>query len=131
MTSGLRKIHKISWLLIAIAGVVFLYFAMSELNFSSEAVQNSKTTEVSSIDKTAENDWIKVTVRENQVEVILKKTLKASSSVVYALDESTEKGNGLGQVSTVGIYQFETKESIQGILIWDEIKDVELTKLNF
>lgn len=36
MTSGLRKIHKVSWILIAIIGIVFLFFAIRGLNFTSK-----------------------------------------------------------------------------------------------
>ena len=131
MTSGLRKAHKITWLLIAVVGTIFLFFAINELNFDSQKETQTTSTNESLSSNVAENDWIQMTLGAGKLEVILKKSLKASSSVVYALSESGERGNAIGQVSEVGIYQFDLKAPVKGILILDEIKDVELTKLNF
>ena len=131
MTSGLRKIHKLSWLLIAVVGVVFLFFTISELNFDSQKETQTQLTEESLSSTVTENEWVQITLSADRLKVVLKKTLKASSSVVYALDESGERGNGLGQVSTVGIYQFPVDGAVKGILIYDPIKEVELTKLEF
>ena len=120
MTSGLRKVHKFSWVLIAIGGIVFLFFTIQELNFQPQ--ESSKTNE---------NEQIKISMRSHQVEVIVKSSLKTSSSVVYEVNSKGERGEALGQVGAVGIYTFNTNNPIQGIVIVDQIKDVELTKLNF
>ncbi len=120
MTSGLRKVHKFSWILITFVGVVFLFFTIQQLNFQTK--ESSKINE---------NEQIKILMKSNQVEVIIKSSLKTSSSVVYTLKENGERGEALGQVGTVGIYRFNTTNPIQGIVIVDQIKDVELTKLNF
>ena len=120
MTSGLRKAHKFSWILIAVVGVVFLFFTIQQLNFQTEEFS-----------KVNENEQVKILMKNNQVEVIIKSSLKTSSSVVYALKENGEKGEALGQVGTVGIYRFNTTNPIKGIVIIDQIKDVELTKLDF
>lgn len=50
MTSGLRKIHKISWLLIAILGIVFLFFVIRGLNFHKEGSTDIKVVELSTQD---------------------------------------------------------------------------------
>ena len=48
MTSELRKMHKISWLLIAVLGIIFLFFTIRSLNFNDtdsskvEQVENTK-----------------------------------------------------------------------------------------
>lgn len=120
MTSGLRKAHKFSWIFIAVIGIVFLFFTIQQLNF-----QTQKTG------KTNENEQVKISQNDNQVKVIVKSSLKTSSSVVYALKKNGERGEVLGQVGTVGIYTFNITNPIQGIVIIDQIKDVELTKLNF
>ena len=50
MTSVLRKAHKVIWILIAIAGIIFLFFAIQSLNFNTtdsnkeEQVENTKPT---------------------------------------------------------------------------------------
>jgi hypothetical protein len=131
MTSGLRKAHKIVWLLLAVGGVVFFSFTLSELPFASQKEAQVDVSGISISSYRVENEWVKLTLEANQIQVILKKSLKASSSVVYTLDENGERAKAVGQVSAVGIYRFEVKEPIKGILIVDEIKDVELTKLNF
>jgi len=51
MTSGQRKTHKISWLLIAILGVIFLFFAVRSLNF-----KNTDSGKVEQVEKTKSND---------------------------------------------------------------------------
>lgn len=45
MTSGQRKIHKLSWLLIAILGVIFLFFAIQSLSFDEGQSYDVKQVE--------------------------------------------------------------------------------------
>lgn len=129
MTSGLRKAHKISWILIAVFGTIFLFFTIRGLNFDSQRIENREEA-ITSV-QTKENKWIKLSQKGNQIQLIVKTPLKASSSVVYGIGANGERSKSLGQVSTVGIYVFYTDNPIQGIEIFDEIKEVELTKLKF
>lgn len=50
MTSGLRKLHKWSWLLIAIVGMVFLFFTIRSLDF-----KNSKPNKGTEVENTKPN----------------------------------------------------------------------------
>ena len=132
MTSGLRKVHKYSWLLIVIIIPLIMIFALK--NISSLSANDSVTTYESSkniILKTAENDLIKVALLSNSIEIILKKTLKNASSIVYISDLSGNKNQIIGQISTVGIYTFNIETSPKSIILYDELKEELITKLDF
>lgn len=130
MNSGLRKVHKFSWILIAILGTVFLFFAIKELNFNTQKPEEKAKVEIASLPQSKEDKWIKVSLKGNQVELVVKTPLKTSSSVIYGLHTDGKK-QVLGQVTTVGIYVFYTDKPIQGIEVFDKIKEVELTKIVF
>ena len=137
MTSGLRKAHKYIWLLIAISIPILISFSIKNLDvFSSKSdlvseVESNKRNVI----KVAENNLIKVSLIKkdaiNSIEVILKSTLKNPSSLVYELKKNNEKGELIGQLTTIGIYNFNTKESINGIIIYDDIKEKVITKILF
>ena len=135
MTSGLRKAHKYIWLLIAVSVPMLIIFSIKDLDvFSSKS---DLTSEIEStkynVIKVAENNLIKVSLIKkdatNSVEVILKSTLKNPSSLVYELQKNNEKGALIGQLTTVGIYNFNTKELLNGIVVYDSLKDVIITKI--
>ena len=46
MTSGQRKAHKISWILIAIAGIIFLFFTIRNLDFENKDVKDVSKVEL-------------------------------------------------------------------------------------
>jgi hypothetical protein len=132
MTSGLRKAHKYIWLLLIIIVPVIMVFSIKDLDpFSSRThaasqLTGSKKTSI----KTSENDIIKVSVFESHVEIILKTTLKNSSSAVYEMDKKGNKSKVLGQLTTAGIYNFNINNLPKGIIIYDAIKQVEITKFS-
>lgn len=137
MTSGQRKAHKYIWLLITIGIPILIVFSIKDLDvFSSK---NMSTTEIKAakkdVIKIVENDLIKASLIKkdstNSIEVILKSTLKNASSLVYELYENKERGNLIGQLTTVGIYNFETKESLSGIVVYDALKEKLICKLEF
>ena len=137
MTSGLRKAHKYIWLLIAIGIPILIVFSIKDLDIFS--TKNLSLSEIeatkSNIIKVAENDLIKVSLIKkdstNSIEVILKSTLKSPSSLVYELLKNNEKGVLIGQLTTVGIYYFDAKESLKGIVIYDTLKEKLISKLEF
>ncbi len=133
MTSGLRKTHQFAWILIAITVPVLIFFSIKNLAvFGTKKAQPVVVeTPKSNPIKVIENDQIKTSLFDNSVEVIVKSTLKTSSSVVYTINEKGEKEKSLGQVTTVGIYNFTLDTTIKGIVIFDEIKEIEITKLLF
>ena len=133
MTSGLRKAHKYIWLLLIIIVPVMMVFSIKDLDiFSSENNTTSQLKGSKKVSlKTSENDIIKASVFERHVEIILKSTLKNSSSVVYEMDEKGNKSGVIGQLTTAGIYNFNINILPKGIIIYDDLKDVEITKLSF
>ena len=132
MTSGLRKAHKYIWLLLIIIVPVIMFFSIKDLNLFSSgthtASQVSGSKKMSL--KSYENDIIKVAVFESHIEIILKTTLKNSSSVVYEMDKKGKKSNIIGQLTTAGIYNFNINNLPKGIIIYDAIKQIEITKFS-
>ena len=133
MTSGQRKVHKIIWLLLAIIIPLIMIFAVKDLNIlsSKNNQQFQKTNSKEKILNAYENELIKATVYENYVEIILKSTLKSASSVVYEMDFEGKKTNIIGQLTTAGLYKFNINKKPKGILIFDELKKVSITKFSF
>jgi len=137
MTSGLRKIHKYIWILIAFVIPILMVFSIKDLDmFSPSANSKSEITSTkSNAIKIAENDLIKASLIKkdstNSIEVILKSTLKYPSSILYEYNGNNKKGRLIGQLTTVGIYNFNVKESLKGIIIYDAIKEEVITKILF
>ena len=133
MTSGLRKAHKYIWLILVIAIPIIIIFSIKDLNvFSSESatmstIEDSKKVNIGSF----ENDIVKASFRGSQIKIILKTTLKNSSSVVYESDAQGNKLEIIGQLTTAGIYTFSSSARPKGIIVSDALKNVEITKLMF
>lgn len=132
MTSGLRKAHRYIWLILLIAIPVMIVFAIKDLEFSDTNMAEITTEEFTKKNATPdfENEIIKVAFHPNSIELILKKTLKNASSTVYAIDGENVK-TVIGQLTTSGKYQFNVKNAPKNIMIYDEIKDMLITKTNF
>ncbi|MBL4606128.1 MAG: hypothetical protein JKY02_10845 [Flavobacteriaceae bacterium] len=133
MTSGQRKVHKFAWIMIAIAIPVLVFFSIRNLDFSGTKETKQIVVQASkeNVLKVAENELIKANLFENSIEVIVKTPLKTPSSIVYSINKNGKKRTFLGQVATVGIYNFNLDTAAQGIVIFDAIKEVEITKLLF
>ncbi|GAA4885821.1 hypothetical protein GCM10023311_05790 [Flaviramulus aquimarinus] len=133
MTSGLRKAHKYIWLLLIIIVPVIIFLSIKDLNvFSSDnntvsSIEPSKKNHL----KTIENDILKIALYKNSIDAILKKTLKHPTSIVYELNNDGSKGNAIGQLTTAGIYKFNINNLPKGIILYDDLKHVEITKLQF
>ena len=133
MTSGLRKAHKYIWLILAIVVPIIMVFAIKDLDFNSSErhkisqLEGSKEKSINSF----ENDIVKASVYESHIEIILKLTLKNSSSIVYEMDTKGNKSSVLGQLTTAGIYKFDINGLPKGIIISDDLKNVDITKFSF
>jgi hypothetical protein len=137
MTSGLRKAHKAIWLVLILMVPIVIVFAIKDLAlFSSEAnVSSQFETSKEKILMVAENDLLKASIiakdSKNYLELILKSPLKNSSALVYTTTSSGDKIAAIGQLSTVGIYNLSVREKPKGILLYDGLKEVEITKISF
>ena len=133
MTYGLRKAHKYIWLILVIIIPVIILFSIKDLGvFSSE---NDGVSQIEDSNKInigyVENDLISASFSENKIKIILKTTLKNSSSVVYAIDAKGNKSDIIGQLTTAGVYTFNSISKPKGIIISDDLKNVQITKLMF
>ncbi|QMU63096.1 MAG: hypothetical protein GKR88_01605 [Flavobacteriaceae bacterium] len=133
MTSGLRKIHEYSWLIIAIAIPILIFFSVKDLTILSSNQKKAHTIEETKKEsiKSIENELIKVRLYANSIEIILKTTLKNASSVLYTTDTEGEKDGIIGQITHAGIYHFEIGELPKGIVLYDAIKKEIITKMLF
>ena len=133
MTSGLRKTHKYIWLALIIIIPVIMLFSIKDLDVFS--LENSTASKIKSSKKVSlqsfENDIVKTTVFENHIEIILKTTLKNPSSIVYEMNTIGNKSSVIGQLTTAGIYNFNINNLPEGIIIYDDLKDTEITKFMF
>ena len=133
MTSGLRKAHKYIWLLLVIIVPIIIIFSIKDLNiFSSESNDISELKGSKEISlKSVEDDIVKASVYKNHIEIILKTTLKNSSSVVYAMNDKGNRSHIIGQLTTAGVYNFNINNLPKGLIIYDALKNVEITKFSF
>lgn len=133
MNSKQRSTHLYVWLILLVIVPTIMLLAIKDLNVFHTSENNTAHITSSKPDalKSAENDLIKVSLYSQGVEIILKSTLKSSSAVVYELNQNEEKGDVIGQISTVGIYNFNATTSLKGIVIIDALKETEITKLIF
>jgi len=133
MTFGQRRAHKIIWLVLAIVIPTIIFFSVKDLNIKSleknavveKIISNENFTTV------FENDFINAAILGSQLEIILKSSLKNASSVVYEMNDQGEKSNAIGQLTSVGVYTFNLNNMSKGIILYDNIKDVEITKFLF
>lgn len=133
MNSGLRKAHKYSWLLLLIIIPLIMFFSIKDLVLFESTNNRDISPNISKVipDRNFENDLIKVAFYQKNIEIILKTTLKNASSTVYAVDDNLKKQKVIGQLTTAGIYTFEIIDIPKNILLYDDIKNVLITKTNF
>ncbi len=133
MTSGQRKAHKYIWMLLGIVIPVIILFSIKDLTVFSFKKDTSSKFELLMTDalKVAENDVIKVALFSDSITVILKRTLKNPSSILYSIDLEGNKEKVIGQLSTLGIYNLKITELPKGILLYDILKEKIITKIIF
>ncbi len=134
MTSGLRKAHKYIWLALTIVIPTVMAFAIKDLQFPAKNTQ-TKTgiPRNSAVVKGVENDvaWLILT-KYQTISVNLKSPLKYPSSLVYELNKDGSQGRFLGQLTnSMIVHHFEIEKPISGIIIYDALKESEITKLTF
>ncbi len=130
MTSSLRKAHKFIWIFITILSPVPLFFILFNLNFSTPKESVNRTFQ-SKVENTYTNSLIEVQLDNKTVNVFVKETLKSAASSIYSLDNNGNRLENLGQITSSGFYYFEAEKHPSGIIIYDEIKNMEITKLIF
>lgn len=133
MNSKQRKAHQYIWILLILAVPIIIIFSIKDLSILSlenEKIlthNESKEAPINSF----ENDLVQVVVYQKSIKTILKRTLKNASSIVYATDNKGNRLHVIGQLTTTGIYNFSTENLPKGIVIYDELKNIEITKFLF
>ena len=116
MIASQRKAHKYTWLVLAIFLPTVLFFAVKDITFTKHS-------------RKMEEEALIVRISDKQVEIKLNTPFPNPSAVVYSLDSAGKKEALLGQLQGTGMYTFRSTTAIEGVLIWDEIKGVELHKM--
>lgn len=62
--------------------------------------------------------------------IVMKEPLKHPSTTVYGINKEQSR-QLLGQISSTGTYQFESEEDWNIVLLYDEIKKLEIDKIKF
>lgn len=132
MTSGLRKVHRIIWILLTIIIPVLIIFSVKSIKESLPLDQNIViVSENSNQHIILEDDHFSISIIEKDayktVRIVLKKSLKSASSLVYGISENAE--DLLGPIDKTGVYNFTIDNSINNIKIHDDIKQKELINI--
>lgn len=135
MTSGLRKTHKIIWLLLALIVPVLIISSVMDYKelFLTDAdlVVGSMYANQQTI---LENENLTINFDKqsgkNRLELILKRPLKNPSAVVFATTADNPKGRYLGSLDKKGIYNFNLQKMDKGIRIYDGIKKADIIDID-
>ena len=132
MNSFQRKVHRSSWILLAIGIPVFMFFAVKHINYQDSErlmIFNSPSEKV--VLKTTENKLIRANLYDNHLEIILLSPLKNASTIVYSTDKQGKQLKVIGQLTSSGTYTYTISDEINVIELYDAIKQTEITKLLF
>ncbi len=120
------------WFIVILIVPRLIYTSVNQLDFTSTNVSDevgivkSKESEPN-----IENELIAISKNNNMLLLRLKSPLKSASSLVYSCDIHGNKLILLGQVDSDKMYRFKMQDDIQGVLIYDRIKNKTITKLLF
>jgi hypothetical protein len=135
---NLIKMHRIIWLSIAIIVPVLLFLSIRNLNFQNTDAQtlDSPQSEHGKVLKSKENKFLIasiVQIQDNQMQldVRVKKPLEYPTLIIYTLGESGDRNKLIGQIGSKGKYRFTIGDNINGILLYDALKKITVTKLEF
>lgn len=129
MTSGLRKIHKPTWIVILLILPVLMYVSIQQ--DPNALLENSNRVNVTPSSFIDENEFISYQQKDNQLTLVVKKPLKNASAVVYEL-KNGKKGGFLGELTGANqTYVFNVDSKINGFLLYDALKETPILKINF
>ena len=138
MIAPQRKRHFISWILLALGLPALVILAVINIpQFPTEEGYVQPPTAEGAILKSVENDQLTISLRGEgeqvrQLEILVKESFKSPFPVIYPLQGETRGAALIGDgIGGKGLYRFALDEVISGIEVWDPVKEVELTKLNF
>lgn len=135
MTGGQRRYHVYIWLLIAVVMPVLMILGVKDLSYRS--IKQTATSDIPKAGSSLvlEQELLKTEILSGSgttmLNIYLKKPIQHPSALVYTLNDSGEKDQYLGQLEGVGKYSFELPSTVNGILLYDAIKDMEIEKMTF
>ncbi|MBO0322261.1 hypothetical protein J0X14_08140 [Muricauda sp. CAU 1633] len=135
---NLIKTHRIIWLSIAIIVPGLLFLSIENLSFQNIDVPTSDRpqSEYEKVLKSKENRFLIasiVHVQDNkmQLDVTVKKSLEYPTLTLYAIGENGDRNKLIGQIGSKGTYRFTIEDNINGILLYDALKKITVTKFEF
>ncbi|AXT19122.1 hypothetical protein D7030_14140 [Flavobacteriaceae bacterium AU392] len=135
MTSDLRKVHKIIWIILIIAIPVLIVFSIKSIKEPLFTDSDLKIVSKNNVQNTIlDNDSFHISVQGkntslNMLNIVVKKPLKSASSIVYGTSSDSGKEIYLGVIDKKGIYTFDIDRSIKGLRIYDDIKKIDISNL--
>jgi hypothetical protein len=135
MTSGLRKAHKIIWIVLGLLGAVLIVLSINSVKqpflTDSDASIATTTEGVHTIEDNAQFYMsIEEQANSNTLQIVLKRPLKSASTIVYTLTSDLKKGTFLGTIDKKGLYAFDIDKSIKKIQLYDGIKNNEIRNID-
>ena len=137
MDAPLRKTHVYIWVLIALIVPVIIFFSVKNIpSFPQDEHTNKGIIGKQPVINTVTHENFTISFRgknnvASQIEIKVNKPIKASSAILYTLNNNNDKGDLLGTLSGKGSYLFDLNGPLRGILIYDQIKDREIKKIVF
>ncbi len=133
MTSELRKIHKIIWLMLIVVVPILIFLSVLGIE-KSLLTDGDLSTEISIQNQhiILENDELTIGLEKQnsayKLRVILKRPLKSPAPIIYGTS-STNTDIYLGVLDKKGIYTFNVERSLTGIKIYDGLKKEDIIKI--
>ncbi|WP_024771797.1 hypothetical protein [Aquimarina macrocephali] len=133
MTSGIRKMHKIIWILLIIIMPVLIILSIKSIKEPLLTDGDvSLTPTLSGQRIIIEDDIFFISIKEqssfNSLQIILKRPIKSASSLIYGISNH-KKDTYLGTINKKGVYTFEIDKKIRSIRIYDEIKKNDIINI--
>ncbi|WP_411030298.1 hypothetical protein [Spongiimicrobium sp. 3-5] len=131
MTYGLRKAHKLIWLLLiatAPLGILFATLGIKEpvLTDSNLKISSASGDRHLIFENEALTTFLDPTGDFNGIQIFVKQPLPSPAAIAYGVSLAKPKGQFLGVLDKKGVYNFKVDKSINEIKIYDEIKEETL-----
>jgi len=126
-----RRVHWITWILIALLLPATVMFAVMSRHLPAHSGIDTQIGEQAKgeVVHEVDSDVLKVNIRAvdgvaSQLEVVLKKPLKAASTLIY-----DEKNQLLGSLGKRGVYRFSIERQPQVLKLKDGLKQGDLLQI--
>ncbi|SNR49487.1 hypothetical protein [Dokdonia pacifica] len=127
MTSGLRKTHKIMWMVLGLLGAVLIVLSINSvkepLGIDNEIITSKTQKGAVPVENNAQlYASIEELATVNKLQIVIKKPLKSAATSVYTVDENQERSTFIGSIDNKGLYTFDIEKTVKKIQLYDGIK---------